>query len=216
VTHCDEAGVDLEGDRIEASTIVWAAGVVASPAGEWVGAEQDRARRIKVNPDLTIPGMADIFVIGDTASVVDQAGRPVPGIAPAAKQMGRYVAQVIEARVKGRKHPAPFHYRHHGDLATIGRKAAVVKLDHVHLKGFVGWVFWSIAHVYFLIGLRNRAVVAFSWMWNYLTYQRGARLIVDGPDDQKAARDEKSALSRTAVEVTRPPEESARSGSDWG
>jgi NADH dehydrogenase len=119
------------------------------------------------------------------------------------------------ARVSGRRPPEPFRYRHHGDLATIGRKAAVVKLDHMQLKGFIGWVFWSIAHVYFLIGLRNRAVVAFSWLWNYLTYQRGARLIVDGPDQQKAAQAEKSGPPRIGVPVTRTEEQVASSGTDW-
>lgn len=215
VTGCDESGVDLEERRIAASTLIWAAGVVASPAGEWIEAERDRAGRVKVNPDLTVPGRADVFVIGDTAAVVDATGRQVPGIAPAAKQMGRYVAEAIARRVLGQGPPGPFRYRHHGDLATIGRKAAVVKLDHVHLKGFIGWVFWSVAHVYFLIGLRNRAVVAFSWFWNYLTYQRGARLIVDGPQDQEAAREEKIRPPMTTVEVSRAPGTSGAAGSDW-
>jgi NADH dehydrogenase len=215
VTNCDAKGVDLEGSRIETKTTIWAAGVVASPAGEWVGAEQDRSKRIKVGSDLKVPGYPDIFAIGDTAAVVDATGRQVPGIAPAAKQMGRYVGSVITARVSGHKMPGAFRYRHHGDLATIGRKAAVVKLDHLHLKGFMGWVFWSVAHVYFLIGTRNRAVVAFSWMWNYVTYQRGARLIVDGADEQQAARSEKAPPAATAVEVTRPAERVPSSGSDW-
>lgn len=186
VTDCDEAGVDLEGERIDATTIVWAAGVVASPAADWLGVERDRAGRVEVGADLSVPGRPEIFVIGDTAAVFDSAGKAVPGIAPAAKQMGRYVARVIAARVRERAAPKAFRYRHQGDLATIGRKAAVVNLRHVHLKGFVGWVFWSIAHVYFLIGLRNRAVVAFTWMWNYLTHQRGARLIIEGTDERRS------------------------------
>lgn len=186
VTNCNESGVDLEGTRIDAGTIIWAAGVIASPAGQWLEAEQDRAGRIKVGADLTVPGRPEIFAIGDTAAVADETGGIVPGIAPAAKQMGRYVASVIASRVSKRDSPGPFRYRHQGDLATIGRKAAVVKLNHVHLKGFIGWLFWGVAHIYFLIGLRNRAVVAFSWFWNYLTYQRGARLIVDGPDPGQA------------------------------
>lgn len=186
VTNCNKSGVDLEGTRIDAGTIIWAAGVIASPAGQWLEAEQDRAGRIKVGADLTVPGRPEIFAIGDTAAVADETGGIVPGIAPAAKQMGRYVASVIASRVSKRDSPGPFRYRHQGDLATIGRKAAVVKLNHVHLKGFIGWLFWGVAHIYFLIGLRNRAVVAFSWFWNYLTYQRGARLIVDGPDPGQA------------------------------
>jgi NADH dehydrogenase len=186
VTNCNESGVDLEETRIDAGTIIWAAGVIASPAAQWLEAEQDRAGRIKVGADLTVPGRPEIFAIGDTAAVANETGGIVPGIAPAAKQMGRYVASVIASRVSKRESPGPFRYRHQGDLATIGRKAAVVKLSHVHLKGFIGWLFWGVAHIYFLIGLRNRAVVAFSWLWNYLTYQRGARLIVDGPDPEQA------------------------------
>jgi NADH dehydrogenase len=191
VTNCDEAGVDLEEGRIEAGTIIWAAGVVASPAAEWLGADHDRAGRVKVEPDLTLPGRPEVFVIGDTASVADATGRTAPGIAPAAKQMGHYVAAVIASKIENKSSPESFRYRHQGDLATIGRKAAVVKLDPIHLTGFIGWLFWGFAHIYFLIGLRNRAVVAFSWLWNYLTYQRGARLIIDSPDTQKMARDEK-------------------------
>lgn len=217
VTNCDDRGVDLEGTRLEAGTVVWAAGVVASPAGEWLDAERDRAGRVKVGPDLSVPGHPEIFVIGDTAEVMDETGRLVPGIAPAAKQMGRYVADVIAARLSGRATPGPFRYRHQGDLATIGRKAAVVKLDRVHLKGFIGWLFWGFAHIYFLIGLRNRAVVAFSWLWNYLTYQRGARLIVGGSEAQDAAQAEKVRPQDSSVEVSREPSRSqaASLGADW-
>jgi NADH dehydrogenase len=215
VTSCDETGVDLEETRIDAGTTIWAAGVVASPAAEWLGAERDRAGRVTVGPDLTVPGRPEIFVIGDTATVANATGQPVPGIAPAAKQMGRYVAEVIAARVEDKTPPGPFRYRHQGDLATIGRKAAVVKLKSIHLTGFIGWLFWGFAHVYFLIGLRNRAVVAFSWLWNYLTYQRGARLITDGPGAQAAARGEKVRPLPASVEVP-PGRDQARSGTaDW-
>jgi NADH dehydrogenase len=199
VTNCHEDGVDLEEGRIEAGTLIWAAGVVASPAADWLGAEQDRAGRVKVGPDLGVPGRPEVFVIGDTAVVVDADGKAVPGIAPAAKQMGRYVAEVIAARAGSRATPEPFRYRHQGDLATIGRRAAVVKIGRFHLKGFIGWLFWGVAHVYFLIGLRNRAVVAFNWLWNYLTYQRGARLIVDGPHAQETAQDEKAQPQASPV-----------------
>ncbi len=217
VTKCDPDGVELGETRIEAGTIVWAAGVVASPAAEWLGAERDRAGRVTVGPDLTVPGRPEIFVIGDTAAVVDATGKTVPGIAPAAKQMGRYAAEVIAARVTGKVAPAPFRYRHQGDLATIGRKAAVVKLDHMHLTGFIGWMFWGLAHIYFLIGLRNRAVVAFSWLWSYLTYQRGARLIVDSPSAQDAAQKEKVRPPASAVEVSRGAnrDQSRSRGADW-
>ena len=181
VTKCDARGVDLNSGRLDAGTVIWAAGVTASPAARWLDADADRAGRVKVNPDLSLPGHPDIFVIGDTAAVNDAKGRPVPGIAPAAKQMGQYVAKVIAARVAGRAAPASFRYMHLGELATIGRHAAVVKFGQLELKGFIGWMFWSVVHIYFLIGLRNRFIVAFSWLWSYLTFQRGARLITDQP-----------------------------------
>jgi NADH:ubiquinone reductase (H+-translocating) len=185
VTKCDSAGVDTNGGRIDASTIIWAAGVTASPAARWLGAEADRAGRVKVGPDLSLPGHPDIFVVGDTASVTDAKGRAVPGIAPAAKQMGKYVGKLIAARVAGRKDGKPFRYMHLGDLATIGRRAAVVKFGRLQLRGFLGWVFWSVAHIYFLIGLRNRFIVAFIWLWDYLTFQRGARLITNSEPPPK-------------------------------
>jgi NADH dehydrogenase len=188
VTKCDARGVDLNSGRIDASTIIWAAGVVASPAAQWLGAEADRAGRVKVAPDLSAPGHPDIFVIGDTAAVTDGNAKPVPGIAPAAKQMGQYVGKLIAARIAGRAVAKPFRYMHLGDLATIGRHAAVVKFGALQLKGFIGWLFWSVAHIYFLIGLRNRFIVAFSWLWSYLTFQRGARLILARPSDTEKPR----------------------------
>ena len=182
VTRCDAGGVDLDGGRIDAATVIWAAGVMASPAAQWLTAEADRAGRVKVEPDLSVPGHPQVFVIGDTATVMDRDGRPVPGIAPAAKQMGRYAGRLIAARVAGATVSSkPFRYMHAGDLATVGRRAAVVKLGRLQLKGFIGWLFWSVAHIYFLIGLRNRFIVAFTWLWSYLTFQRGARLITEVP-----------------------------------
>jgi NADH:ubiquinone reductase (H+-translocating) len=130
-----------------------------------------------------VPGHPEIFVVGDTASVIDAAGKPVPGIAPAAKQMGHYAATVIAACATGAQAPEPFHYHHEGDLATIGRKAAVVHLDRFSLTGFSGWAFWSLVHIYFLIGLRDRMAVAFSWAWDYISLARRARLIT-GSDRQ--------------------------------
>ena len=181
VTGCDAQGVSVDSGRIEAATVIWAAGVVASPAAAWIGAEHDRAGRIKVNADLSVPGRPDIFAVGDTATVTEPDGRLVPGIAPAAKQMGHYVGKVIAARVEGRPAPGSFAYRHLGELAAIGRKSAVVKLGYLQLTGFLGWLFWSAVHIYFLIGLRNRFVVAVNWLWSYLTFQRGARLIGIAP-----------------------------------
>jgi len=179
VTGCDRSGVMLGDQRIEAATIIWAAGVMASPAASWLGAEHDSAGRIKVDDNLALPGHQRIFAIGDLAAVTTKDGRPIPGIAPAAKQMGRYVGRLIAARVRGAEFAKPFVYRHAGDLATIGRKAAIVSLGRLRLTGFVGWVFWSLAHIYFLIGTRNRFVVAINWLWSYLTFQRGARLITN-------------------------------------
>jgi NADH:quinone reductase (non-electrogenic) len=189
VTKCDADGVDLKDGRIDAGTVIWAAGVTASPAMRWLNAEGDRAGRVKVNSDLSLPGHPEIFVVGDTAAVTDKNGHPVPGIAPAAKQMGTYVGKLISARVAGREWNKPFKYMHLGDLATIGRRAAVVKFGPLELKGFIGWVFWSVAHIYFLIGLRNRFVVAFNWFWDYVTFQRGARLITDPPNSGGTGRD---------------------------
>ncbi|MCW5690481.1 MAG: NAD(P)/FAD-dependent oxidoreductase [Pseudolabrys sp.] len=183
VTKCGAGGVDLGPQRLPAATIIWAAGVMASPAAKWLGAEADRAGRTKVNSDLSVPGHPDIFVIGDAAAVMDSKGKPVPGIAPAAKQMGQHVGRLIAARLAGRDTGKPFRYRHLGDLATIGRRAAVVQLGRFRLRGYLGWWFWGIAHIYFLIGIRNRFIVAFSWLWSYLTFQRGARLITRAHDE---------------------------------
>lgn len=176
VTGCDAEGVEIGTDRIDSAMMMWAAGVTASPAAEWLGAEHDGAGRVKVNADLSVPGLDTVYVIGDTAAVPDSIG-PVPGIAPAAKQMGKHAARAIAARVEGRPPSGAFAYRHQGDLAAIGRKAAVVKLGRLELTGFVAWLFWGIAHIYFLIGLRQRVLVAVNWLWEYLTFRRGARLI---------------------------------------
>ncbi len=207
VTGCDAHGVSLAGsERIEAGSIVWAAGVVASPAGAWLGASTDRARRLEVDEHLRVPGFDDVYAIGDTAAARDGEGRPVPGIAPAAKQMGRHVGRLIAARASGSTPPGPFRYRHHGDLATIGRRAAVVRIGRFRLKGFPGWLFWSLAHVYFLIGLRNRLMVAFTWAWNYLTLQRGARLItVEAGLGGDAAEERPTFPARPAGSAPPPP-----------
>jgi NADH:ubiquinone reductase (H+-translocating) len=183
VMSCDAHGVELEHGRLDADTIIWAAGVVASPAAEWLDAEHDRAGRVKVGVDLSVPSHPDIFVVGDTAAVTDQPG--IPGTAPPAKQMGRYVGRLIAARVAGGPSPPPFRYRDLGDLATIGRGAAVVKLGRLELTGFVGWLFWSVVHIYFLITARDRFIVAFTWLWDYVTFQRGARLITEVPPAER-------------------------------
>jgi NADH dehydrogenase len=180
VTKVEPDGVMLGDRKIESEAIIWAAGVTAGPAAQWIGAAHDRAGRIKVGKDLSVPEHPEIFAVGDIAAL----DPPVPGIAPAAKQMGRYVGKLIAARAAGQPFDKPFKYNHAGDLATIGRKSAVVNLPYMKLKGFIGWLFWSVAHVYFLIGIKNRLMVAMTWLWSYFTFQRGARLITrEGPRD---------------------------------
>jgi NADH dehydrogenase len=178
VTDVTAAYVEAGQERIDTRTVIWAAGIQASPAGEWLGAKCDRAGRILVNPDLSVPDHPEIFAIGDTAAAFDAKGRPLPGMAPVAKQQGVYVANVIKRRVGGGIWAKPFKYRNYGNFATIGRKAAVVDLGWIHMRGLIAWILWSFAHVYFLIGFRNRIVVAVQWLWAYFTFQRGARLIV--------------------------------------
>jgi NADH:quinone reductase (non-electrogenic) len=177
VTRCSENGVALGNEFIEAGTIVWAAGVKASPAARWLGVAGDRAGRVPVGPDLRPAGHDDIFVIGDTAQIRDTGGMPVPGIAPAAKQQGAYAAKVIEASVRGKGAVPAFTYRDRGLLATIGRKAAVITYKRLRLKGRVAWWLWGAAHIYFLVSLRNRLIVMTQWLWSYLVFERGARLI---------------------------------------
>lgn len=177
VTACTAEGVMIGEKFIASRTLVWAAGVQASPAARWLETSADRAGRAVVEQDLSIAGDAAVFVIGDTASVLRADGTPVPGIAPAAKQQGAYVATVIRARLGGRPAPKPFHYRHQGSLATIGKSAAIIDFGRIKLKGGLAWWIWGLAHIYFLIGTRSRFAVAWSWLWIYLTGQHSARLI---------------------------------------
>jgi NADH dehydrogenase len=177
VRECDADGVTFDGARLEAGTIVWAAGVQASSAANWLNAQADRARRIEVEPDLSVTGHPEIFAIGDTATINAWHGEPVPGIAPAAKQQGRHVARTIKARLRGDMRPRPFRYKHAGSLATIGKRAAVIDFGWIKLTGWLAWWVWGAAHIYFLIGLRNRLAVAMNWLWIYATGNRSARLI---------------------------------------
>jgi NADH dehydrogenase len=169
------------GENLPAKTIIWAAGVAASPAAEWLGVAADRVGRIIVEPDLTVPGHPEIFAVGDTAHVEWTDGRLVPGVAPAAKQQGRHVAETVRKRLAGDASPRPFAYKHDGDLATIGKRAAVIDFGRMKLTGWIAWWIWGFAHIYFLIGLRNRLTVSLSWLWIYSTGQRSARLITQGP-----------------------------------
>jgi NADH dehydrogenase len=179
VTECSADGVVYGDKQLPAKTLIWAAGVRASPAAEWLAASADRAGRLQVNPDLTVPGHPDIFAIGDTVVIADTDGKPVPGIAPAAKQQGRYVAELIKARLRGSTLP-PFRYSHAGSLAQIGKRKAVIDFGRIKLRGTLAWWIWGIAHIYFLIGLRHRLSVALSWLWIYARDQRAARLITQG------------------------------------
>ncbi|MBV8397901.1 MAG: NAD(P)/FAD-dependent oxidoreductase [Acetobacteraceae bacterium] len=176
VSRCDDCAAVLGEERIESRTLIWAAGVAASPAAKWLGVEPGRAGRVPVGRDLTVPGRPEIFVIGDTAEVEGPHG-PLPGVTPVAKQQGAYVARVIAARLAGKSAPVPFRYRGFGNLATIGRKEAVADFGRLKLTGRLAWLVWGAAHIYFLVGFRNRIAVAVDWLWSYLTYQRGARLI---------------------------------------
>ena len=183
VEGVDAGGVILNGEHLTAETVIWAAGVQASPAGTWLGAETDRAGRVLVERDLTVPEHPEIFVIGDTASIKD-LDKPLPGVAPVALQEGMYAGKAIVARLAGKTAP-PFHYFDKGTLATVGRSFAIADIRGLRLSGFVAWVTWMLVHIFFLIGFRNRLLVMFQWAWAYLTYQRGARLITNAGEVER-------------------------------
>jgi len=187
VTAVDADGVIVAGERVEARTVIWAAGVMASPAGTWLGARTDRAGRVLVGADLTVPGRPDIFVIGDAASAAGADGKPLPGVAPVAKQQGAYVASRIMADIEGKASPA-FRYRDYGSLATVGRKFAVVQMGRLKLTGLFAWLVWCVAHIYYLIGFRNRLSVMLDWAWSYVTFQRGTRLITGSAGEPEEAQ----------------------------
>jgi NADH dehydrogenase len=181
VTACSAEGVTIKYDAgeefIPAQTLIWAAGVKASPAAQWLNAPHDRAGRVIVNTDLSVPDYPDIFVIGDTASIKNEDGTPVPGLAPAAMQQGHYIAKLITARLNEQEPPAPFQYHDRGIMATIGRGAAIAKISSLQFSGFIAWLVWGLIHIMPLVGFRNRIIVAFDWLWSYLTHARGVRLI---------------------------------------
>jgi NADH dehydrogenase len=173
----DQAGVVAKGKRIEAANVIWCAGVEASPVARWLDISAGRGGRVRVAPDLSVPGHPEIFVIGDAALVAGPDGAPLPGLAPVAKQQGQYVGGLIEHRVRGEPAPAPFRYRDEGTLATIGRHSAIADLGRIKLTGWIAWVLWGIVHIFFLIGFRDRMAVFLNWIWAWLTYGRRARLI---------------------------------------
>jgi NADH:ubiquinone reductase (H+-translocating) len=177
VMHCDATGVTIDNQQLQAATIIWGAGVMASGAAHWLGVEKDRIGRVLVEPDLSVPNHPDIFVIGDTAHVRAANGEPLPGLAPVAKQQGTYVARLLRTQLQDKPAPAPFRYRSLGTMATIGRRAAVADLGWIKFDGTFAWLLWGLVHVSFLIGFKNRFVVMLDWLWSYVTFQSGARLI---------------------------------------
>jgi len=198
VTRVDALGVQLGDEVLPARTVIWAAGVESSALGRSLGAPLDRAGRVKVAPTLALPGREDVFVIGDMASIEmapGDGGQPVPGVAPAAMQMGRHAARNIRRAIEGRP-LARFRYRDKGTLATIGRSAAVADLGNLHLSGWIAWAAWLALHIFFLIGFRNRLVVLVNWAWAYLTFQRGGRLITrDGSSAKRESPKERDRVS---------------------
>jgi NADH dehydrogenase len=183
VTQVEPGAVDLGSTRIPATVVLWAAGVAASPLGRKLSIAVDRAGRVPVQPDLSLPGHPEVFVIGDLAAAKDEKGKMLPGVAPVAIQEGRFVARLIREEIKSqgtRPSPnlrPPFHYWDKGSLATIGRAAAVAQFGRIHISGFIAWLSWLFVHILFLIGFRNRLLVFIQWAWSYVTYERGARLI---------------------------------------
>lgn len=195
VEAIDAQGVVMAGSRLQARTVIWTAGVAASPAGHWLGAAVDRAGRVKTQGDLTLPGAPNVFVIGDTASV-NQDGKPLPGVAPVAMQEGRYVARAIARRVAGKRPEPPFRYHNRGNLATIGRFFGIIEVGRLRLWGFLAWVLWLSVHIVYLIGFRNRFLVLFQWAWAYLTHQRSARLITCNPSPEEPFGQDKGNTCR--------------------
>ena len=196
VEDIDADGVMVSGRRIRASTVLWAAGVVASPAARWLNAPADSAGRAKVGADLSVPGRVNVFVIGDTSLALAWNGQPVPGLAPAAKQAGAYAAKVIRARVEGRAPAGAFVYRHRGSLATIGRKAAVAHFVRVKLSGAPAWWLWGLVHIGFLVGIRNRFATMLNWFWSYLSWGGGIRLITGDADEYESQASAHRSLRR--------------------
>lgn len=178
VTGIDEDGVSANSERIRAATVLWAAGVEASPIGRQVSADIDRQGRVMVEPDLSVKQHPNVFVIGDMANAAHETGKPLPGTAPVAMQQGRYVARTILRDLRGQPRE-PFHFVDKGQMATIGRSRAILDVGRLHLAGFPAWVVWLIIHIYYLTGFKNRLLVVAQWAWSYLTFGRGARLIVN-------------------------------------
>jgi NADH dehydrogenase len=192
----DKAGVVARGKRIEAANVIWCAGVEASPVARWLGVPASKNGRVRVAADLSVPGHPEIFVVGDAAFVTGPTGEPLPGLAPVAKQQGQYVGEVVARLVRREPAPPPFHYRDQGALATIGRHSAIADLGWIRLTGSVAWILWGVVHIFFLIGFRSRMAVFLNWIWAWLTYGRGARLITgDTTSLAAAAKPARRAMS---------------------
>jgi len=186
VESVDAEGVIVGGERLFSNTVVWAAGVVASPAGKWLGVPTDRAGRIEVQRDLSLPGHPEIFIAGDLALFYNEQGKPLPGVAPVAVQQGNFIGQLITTELKGLRFKEEFQYRDRGNMATIGRAAAIAEIGPIKASGILAWLLWSFVHILFLISFRNRLFVMLQWIFAYLTYERGARLIIRGQNYQEA------------------------------
>ena len=179
VQNISEGSVEINSETIEAETIIWCAGIKASPVKNWINVKTDDIGRVLVNEDLSISDYSNIFVIGDASHVKNKNGKPLPGLGPVAKQERNFVAEVIKQYIYNGKPSKKFSYKNRGYLATIGRSDAIVDFGWFTLKGRIGWIFWSIIHIYFLIGFRNRLMVFINWLWSYITFGKGARLITD-------------------------------------
>lgn len=210
IEQIDEDGIVARGERLESATVVWCAGVRATPVGDWLGVPTERNGSVRVKPDLSVPDLENVFVLGDAASTLGADGRPLPGLAAVAVQQGDYVGRLIEARVSGRAAPGRFRYRNWGTMATIGRSAAVADFGWVQLKGHFAWLLWGLVHIYLLIGFRNRTAVFVSWMWSWLTYGRGARLITGPVTEADSPTEQEAASTDRPQPATPAPAETAR------
>lgn len=198
VEDINENGIVVSGGQVSAATVIWSAGVEVPLVSTWLRAEADRNGRILVTDDLSVPGQSNVFVVGDAARFGNLDTPPLPGVAPVAKQQGKFVADVIQQRLNGDKKERRFRYRDYGNLATIGRSAAVIDFGWFKLTGRLAWLMWSVAHIYFLIGARNRISVFLNWIWAYVTFGRGARLITGSQDEATIQVERKASKRRVA------------------
>ena len=198
VDHIDADGIIVAGERIVSKTVIWTAGVAPSPAGKWLNVETDRAGRVRVQPNLTVPAHPEIFVVGDTASL-DENGKPLPGVAQVALQQGRYAGKLIRSRVVGGATPKPFKYFDKGSMAVVGKGFAVLQTGKIHLSGFLAWLAWAAVHLQFLATSSLRVSVFLQWIWTYVTGQRGSRLIVNDQGPDKGTRSPETPLGVAAV-----------------